>query len=136
MRRRRKKHESYYQALRGYEGMYFQRLRLQVEKVVIRRRVLLSSQPATEALNPSSGRWLGFILERSLDDGASVPASDGLIDSENVPAHDFWVDLLDVQARNFELLLVSWIPNRFRKPIECAVNSNPEQCLVWLDITP
>jgi hypothetical protein len=83
----------------------------------------------------STPRFVVWLPDQSLSDGAAQLETDGYFDADNQPPWDTWVAWVsaptakDLGLRN---MLVAWVPEDFVKLVRAGVDANPEECLQWL----
>jgi hypothetical protein len=89
------------------------------------------------------GRLLAYFPNDNLADGVAEVESQGFFDVDNIPPYDTWVWMVR-NVRAFERAdrtkgeieanyLVAWVPPDFLQLAGAGVDTNPEQCILWLD---
>jgi len=127
----------------------------QFNKIINQMRVLISDVIEIKrsrfldsyiGLNPRTlrGRALAFSPFFTCCDGIAASESRGLLDETNQPLKAFWIDLVvnldSIEPLNLwesnkidNVLLISWIPEKYINIIDYSISENGDESLYWLD---
>lgn len=75
-------------------------------------------------------RFIVYLPETNLADGAAALVSHGYFDDDNVPPWDTWVVYIPADAGE-PGKLISWVPPQLFKLVDDAIQVNPEECIYW-----
>ena len=109
-----------------------------VLSVIQSRRLHLAGAPRPIDV-PVEGRLLAYFPDAELACGAAEEASEGYFDVHNAPPWDTWVLLTEKPHRPrvaYGTCLVAWVPPTFLSRAQRGIETNPEDCICWLDDCP
>lgn len=80
----------------------------------------------------TDGKILGFLIDWTLFEGATIDESQGLLDDYDCPPIDTWFYMLPVSQGS---MILAWIPAPFISFIEEAIDVNMATCIQWLELS-
>lgn len=81
---------------------------------------------------PHAGRFVAFIPDNSITDGAAEMDSEGFFDENDEPGWNTWIDYIKGDEEN-PGFLVAWVDNEHEAKIGKAIENNPVFSISWLD---
>lgn len=95
-----------------------------VSSIILRRSELVRAEETAHDHN--LGRFILYVPEENLADGAAKYSSNGFFDIDNVPPWDTWVAF----SHN---TLLSWVPPELVGLAQSGIDVNPENCIRWMN---
>ncbi len=77
------------------------------------------------------GRLVVWMPDDIIPDGVGEIETKGYLDCYDMPPWETWVAYVDGQPKE-RPHLVSWVPEPFVDPVQCAIDSNALGTLLWL----
>ncbi len=100
-----------------------------VDRVINLRSSLINPHLAEEPTIPPKrvqGRFLLYVPDENVSDGASRYASNGFFDPYDCPPWDSWLQYSD-------RTLISWVPEVLFPLAQAGIDANPIDCIRWAD---
>lgn len=104
-----------------------------VDALADRRAQMLietGKHPVAISNDIAAQRFVVYLPDNNLADGAAAVVSHGYFDDDNVPPWDTWVMYVPADAAQ-PGKLISWVPPQLFKLVDDAVQVNPEECVYW-----
>jgi hypothetical protein len=86
--------------------------------------------PDTVVEKVAGQRFIVYLPETNLADGAAALVTHGYFDDDNVPPWDTWLMYFPAHHRQ-PGKLISWVPPQFTQLVDCGIQVNPEECIYW-----
>ncbi len=104
-----------------------------VDAVAARRAQILRdvSQDLDEPVQKLGRKFLVYLPDLDLSDGAAEECSQGYFDTCNAPPWDTWLVYIPAQGEE-PGKLVSWVPANLVDLVDAAIQVNPEGCISWV----